>query len=112
MKAWVVKDKDGECGSEIIYAETRGKAIAYALSACDNFEYLEWVDLRARRFKEFDKYYEGDKHPEFWLDDKFRLILVRDHGWFCCECWDGKKCPAYPYCSEYRAEYGKENGNE
>ena len=32
MKAWRVFDKDCTTGTEIIFAETRGKAISYALS--------------------------------------------------------------------------------
>ena len=99
MKAWRVFDKDCTTGTEIIFAETRGKAISYALSYCDFFEDLSWTDVRAKRFKEFDKYYNGKQNPSFWFDDKIRVILVRDFDWGCFDdCYDGLDCPAYNFC--------------
>lgn len=101
MKAWIVRDKLGDCCTEIIYAETRGKAISYALSHCESFDYYDYIDLYARRFKEFDQYYNGDQNPLFWYDDDMRIKLVRDYGWSCFDgCYEGERCPAYKYCSD------------
>lgn len=98
MKAWNVKDKD-EYGAVIIFAETRAKAIYYALEFTDDFEDCKWTDMRARRFPEYDKYYEGKSMVDFWMNDEHRIRLVKDFGWHCFEpdfyC---EGCPAKEWC--------------
>ena len=108
MKAWTVSDNRGECGTEIVFAETRGKAIALCLHD-DVFDDYEWTELYARRFKEYDKYYDGNSKVDFWLDDEHRIRLVKDFGWSChdpitCYCTD---CPAKEWCS-----YGERKGGD
>ena len=105
MKAWTVSDNHGDYGTEIVFAETRGKAIALCLHD-DVFEDCEWTELYARRFKDYDRYYDGKNKVDFWLDDEHRTRLVKDFGWSCHDpitdcCID---CPAKEWCSEWESE--------
>lgn len=104
MKAWKVYINLDSWWSVILFAETRGKAIAYAKSM-DEFMYCEWIDITARRFKEFDQYYKGEPEVD-WYDDEMRLILVRDYGWTCDEPLNDMcdKCVAKKYCEWYEGE--------
>lgn len=73
LKAYQVDDKWGDHGTEIVYAETAGKAKALGL--------CEWVPeftaKSVKRAPEFDKYFP--KGPS-------RSVLLR-HGWFFeCNC--------------------------
>lgn len=100
MKAWCVSDKNCECGTEIVFAETAGKAKSLCMYD-DTFDDLEWTDLRVQRFKKYDKYYiPGIEKLDAWHDDKHRVRLVRDFGWHCIEpYWDEcKECPAREWC--------------
>ena len=100
MKAWKVFDaNEWDCGVQIVFAETREKA-KVLMYRSENFEDTEWNDLRAKRFKEFDKYYKGTQTPDVWLDDEMRTILVRDYGWSCVETFESecKICPAKKWC--------------
>lgn len=99
MKAWKVSDNNGDYGTQIVYAETAGKARALCFRD-DNFDDVEWTELRVRRFKDYDQYYTGQQKPELWLDDEHRVRLVRDYGWTCHDplydlCVD---CPAKRWC--------------
>ena len=99
MKAWIVRDNNGDCGCTVIFAETRGKAIGYALGWCQQFEGLEWTEMNARRFKKFDTYYKGESEID-WSDSYYQIPLVRDFGWHCEEAsWDCKECEARQWCS-------------
>lgn len=83
MKAWTVSDNDGEYGEVIVFAETSGKARAYALAHMENFDDCGWTDLRVKRFPEYDEYYNNAPVVDFWHDDEHRVRLVRDFGWYC-----------------------------
>lgn len=97
MKAWIVNNKN-DVGSVVIYAETRGKAIAKALCA-DGFEDCMWTDLYARRFKEFDKYYKEGQDEADWDDPEIRTTLVKDYGWGCYDIsHECETCKARQYC--------------
>lgn len=102
MKAWRVYDNDGDNGTMIVFAETRGQAHAYALRQ-DDFEGCEWNDLHVRRFKEFDSRYNGKKEAD-WYDDETRIVLVRDYGWACVDGRDSycDGCPAKEYCRHWK----------
>lgn len=108
MKAWIVYSKLDYYGSALMFAEKRSKAIYNALTFTDEFEDCEWVDLRARRFKEYDQYYDGKAIIDFWYHTEHRIRLVRDFGWHCIEpdfyC---KDCPAKEWC--YWTEEEKNN---
>lgn len=99
MKAWTVSDYNGDYATQIVYAETRGKAKALCFND-DNFGDVEWNELRVRRFKAYDQYYDGKSKPEFWLYDEHRVRLVKDFGWTCHEPLDNwcVDCPAKKWC--------------
>ena len=100
MKAWTVSDNNGEYGTVIVFAETRGKAKALCLHD-DAFGDCEYTDLRVNRFKDYDKYYSGEAKPDFWLDEEHRVRLVRDYGWSCVDRIESycEDCPAKEWCS-------------
>ena len=100
MKAWRVDDRNAEYGTVIVFAPTRGKAIAIALRNDDTFEDCEWTELRAYRFPEYDKYYDGSEIVDFWYSDEHRVRLVRDFGWSCVEQIESycEECPAKQWC--------------
>ena len=99
MKAWKVSDNNGDYGTEIVFAETRGKARAACLHD-DTFEDCEWTELRVTRFKEYDEYYDGRLKVDFWLDEEHRIRLVRDFGWSCIDPYDDccEECTAKQWC--------------
>ena len=103
MKAWVVRKKEGFCAT-VVFAETRGKARALALST-DACEDAEFCDIEVRREPQLDKYYvEGKKEME-WENPKDRITLVKECG-FTCEYtdWYCEDCPANEYCEQYQIE--------
>lgn len=102
MKAWVASDKNCDYGSEIIFADTRGKAISKALSR-DGFEDLGFTDIRVRRIKGLDGMEKAEPADNPWLNDKIRLILVKDYCWECFEpeCDDCDSCVAKKYCGRF-----------
>lgn len=99
MKGWIANDKNGNEGSEIIFAETRSKAIQEALTR-DNFEDLEWTDIRVRRLPEIDGMEDTEPTDNPWMNDDIRLILVKEYDWACIEPWDSEceRCVAKQYC--------------
>ena len=106
MKAWTVSDYKGEYGSEIVFAETRGKAKKLCYRT-DNFDDVEWTELRARRFPQYDKYYDGKQKVDFWFDDEHRVRLVRDFGWSCVDPFEPycEDCPAKHWCKAWRGSH-------
>ncbi len=51
MKAWLVSDPDGDAGSEIVYADTRGEARSIG---AQTFLDLEWTSLSVKRLPKWD----------------------------------------------------------
>lgn len=103
MKAWLVRERDGE-GATIVFAETRGKARALAMhtEACED---AEFVDVEVIRRPQMDKYYTEGKMEMDWLNSKDRIALVKDCGFVCdYDYWeheDCEACPAKEYCDRY-----------
>ena len=108
MKAYLVEDTErDEDYCTVVFAESTGKARQKALmtSAC---EYAEFINIRALRTPELDKYYRGNDEMN-WNDDGDRLAMVRYAGMRCsdevmlniCEC---ENCPAKDYCERYEYE--------
>ena len=116
MKAYAVNDREGySLYSVIVFAESRGKAIAAALGT-EEFPYQDWeyTELRAVRKPEFDKNYNGRRYMD-WDDPDDRLAMVKDGGYYCeedffdpdyCETCAGKE-----YCTRYE-EYLEECEDE
>lgn len=110
MKAYIIHDKDWYIPyAEVVFAETRGKAIAYALGL-ESFEDFQYTDLRARRESVLDKYYRGRWHME-WDDMEDRFILVKALDLYCDDDYfdpdECRTCSAKDICSKY-ADYQKE----
>lgn len=101
MKAYGISDRNGDAGIElVIFAESRGKALAYAVNTDELCDY-GYTGLRAKRIRQLDKYYRG--LPEMnWLNDDDRIAMVKEADFQCGPefgCVDGQDCPAYKWCS-------------
>lgn len=106
-KAYSVSDSNGNVGFVyIIFAETRAKAIHYALNNCDGtFDWYQWTEMRALRVPSLDKYYKGKPEME-WDDMDDRVAMVKEAGFYCSyeidvtlsEC---EECPAHQWCDRY-----------
>lgn len=104
MKAYRVTDKEYYLPYTIIvFAESRGKAISYALGQ-DGFEDLDFTEISATRAKWADKYYRG-KHEMDWDNPDDRLAMVVDGGFRCCDDGfdpdDCERCCAKEDCEKY-----------
>lgn len=75
LKAYIVEDKWFEY-SIVVFAETSGKARSEAIYN-DCFDSSEYIDLRAKRMKEWDKYSETKKIPI--------AELLACGWWFSCD---------------------------
>ena len=116
MKAWYVTDREGYSDySIIVFAETRGKAIASVIGT-DEFPRYEWsfTELFARREPALDGAYRGEWRME-WDNDSDRLAMVQWGGYYCDEDAfdpdDCERCVAKDHCSRYE-EYLEEEQEE
>lgn len=110
MKAWSVSDANGNSGySYVIYAETRGKAIRYALDHCDGtFDWYDWTEMRALRVPALDSCYRGKSEMD-WCDMDDRVAMVHYAGYHCSNEIDVTKgecleCPAHSWCNRFDVE--------
>lgn len=113
MKAWCVTDKwEIEFGNEIVFAETRGKAISIAMGL-DNFMDSSFMDLKAIRTPGYDQYYKPNKKYMDWSNDEDKIILVKN-GCHCLPEYvdieqDCLLCCAKDFCDyfqDYLDEFG------
>ena len=116
MKAWHVTDREGNSDyTVIVFAETRGKAIALAIGT-DEFPKYDWsfTELFARREPSLDGAYRGAWRME-WDNDSDRQAMVQWGGYYCNEDAfdpdDCKTCSGKEYCSRYE-EYQEEAKEE
>lgn len=88
--------------SEVVWAETSGKAKRIALDRCESMQDLDFIELHARRLPEMDLMYDGNPVAD-WCDDETRIKLVSDCGWHCAEpeLHDCKICPAREFCETW-----------
>ena len=108
IKAYAVMDKNCDTGySFIVYAESRGKAIRYAMEHCDDaFDDYEYTEMRAIRIKALDGY--KDKMTTLdWHNENDRIAMVRNAGFHCSyEMEDGdlecEECLASEWCERYK----------
>lgn len=109
MKAYEVCDANCDVGfSYVIFAETRGKAIRYALDHSDGaYDWYSFTEMRALRRPALDKYYRGEPMMD-WDDDNDRVAMVREAGFRCSyeidvdedECL---RCAAHEWCDRYES---------
>lgn len=109
MKAYAVTNRLTNEYTEIVFAESSGKAKAFAM-CLDGFEDDEFTEISARRKPELDQFFKGRSVMD-WDDPDDRIAMVRYGGFVCDEEYvefeDCKKCPAREWCSaaeEYLAE--------
>ena len=107
MKAYKISDLKGYCEySTIVFAESRGKAKAIAITT-DSFNDYDYTEISARRVPALDKYYFGREEMD-WDNDTDRIALVREAGFSCNpEYWeeeDCERCPARQWCDWYEGE--------
>ena len=109
MKAWLVREKDGEYAT-VVFAETRGKARAEA-QATDACEDAHFCDIEVTRKPNMDKYYKDGKREMDWYNDAERLALVKECGFYCVDMFieECEDCPAKEYCDNYQ-DYLTEEG--
>ena len=102
MKAWLVCDNYDWIFRTVVFAETRGKAKTAGMHS-DQFEDVEYTDIRVRRCKELDDAYNGNIELD-WENDNDRIRMVRDGGFVCSEdyaCDFCNECSANIYCGRY-----------
>lgn len=111
MKAWLVRERDGECAT-VVFAETRGKARALAMHT-DACEESDFCDIDVSRKPQMDKYYTQGKKEMDWYNAKDRIALVKECGFSCIpdafDIEDCELCPAKQYCDrcqDFLAEKG------
>lgn len=82
-KAYIVSDKWND-NSTVVFAESVGKAKSEALTDAE-FSWFDYtfVELRARRMKEWDKYAESKKIPI--------MELLKNGWWFYCDGYCGRQ---------------------
>ena len=107
MKAYKISDLKGYCEySTIVFAESRGKAKAIAITT-DSFNDYDYTEISARRVPKLDKYYRGLDEMD-WFDDTDRIAMVKEAGFSCSpEYWeeeDCERCPAKQWCSRCEVE--------
>lgn len=70
-KAWIVNEPNEDM-AEVVFAETRGKAIR----ASEYYEGYDYTRFRARRAPQFDQYAAAGKVP--------KAVLMKYGWWFLC----------------------------
>lgn len=113
MKAWLVREKDQFCAT-VVFADTRGKAKALALST-ECCEDADFCDIEVSRRPQLDKYYVDGKKEMDWFNEQDRIALVTEAGFVCDrDYWereDCDSCPAREHCEQYK-DYIAEDGGE
>lgn len=103
LKAWQVEE-EYEGYATIVFAETRNKAKYLATQYDETLHEYNYVEVRAIRIPQLDKYAGNKPYVMDFEVDKDRLIMVRDAGFRCLEPEydDCEKCVAKDYCDEYQ----------
>lgn len=109
MKAYYVSDRNCDSGyGYVVFAETRGKAIAHALSGCDcAFDDYTWTEMRATRRPVLDKFYDGRTEMD-WCNMDDRTAMVKYAGFSCSYEVDATveeciECLAHEWCDRYES---------
>ena len=91
---------DYEDAALVVFANSAGKAKAFAARYCEIFCDYNFTELRVRRLKIADTFYRGGSMLD-WDDPQDRRNLV-SIGWHCDEEWwepeDCAECSAEDIC--------------
>ena len=103
-KAWVCSDLEWGI-TEVVFADTRGKAKSY-FKSMETFEDFEFCDLSPYRMQNLDYLNKPDGYVMNFLKDEDRLPMVRDAGFYCTEVDRQlyEECCAKEWCSAYEEE--------
>ena len=110
MKAYLVHDNYADDPVTItVFAEDVNKAKKLAFGSPE-IECADYIDLRVKRAKELDRYYDGKTKIWDWNNMKHRKVLVEVCDFACIEpdSTECMKCEAKESCREY--EYFKDCG--
>ena len=99
--------------TEVVFADTRGKARMY-LSELDTFDNYRYIEINPRREKALDYLNHENGYVMDLNKEEDRIAMVKDIGFYCSfpdkeEC---KECCAREWCSEYECLKEEENYNE
>ena len=103
-KAWGFYE-DIEGITEIVFADTRGKARMY-LKELDTFDNYRYIDINPRRKKALDYLDHENGYVMDWNKEEDRIAMVKDISFYCAfpdkeEC---KECCAREWCDVYKEE--------
>lgn len=102
MKAYSISDRNGAEGySLVVFAETAGKAKAYAARTDDFCDY-GFTGIRVIRKPSLDRFYRGNIEMD-WDNDEDRVAMVRYANFECSyeadvSEEDCRACPAFQWC--------------
>ena len=100
MNCYAVSNED-TC--EIVFAETAGKAKAFAIGLCENLDGEEFTDVRATRLPFCDHLDTGEMKQLDWCTN---AALFSSKGWLCHST--GSCYETYcPFLVEERKELGE-----
>ena len=92
MKAYIVTDRNCDSGTSlVVFAQTHGKAKAYAARSEELCDYGGYTEMRASRCEALDGFYRG-KPVMDWLDTEDRIAMVRYAGFACSNEVDKPLC--------------------
>ena len=105
MKAYIAHDKNcDEPRESVVFAETPGKAKAYAANW--EFDCYDFTDIRVRRCPDLDRFYKGRTKMD-WCDVDDRIAMVRYAGFYCSYEMNHPNChicEAAEYCERYERD--------
>lgn len=88
LKAYIVTDNYFLDEYALVFAENASKAKSVAYSGDDLFWDNKYVDLRANRYTELDKFAEGEEayyYRDYWYNYDIRRILMSHYSYYCNE---------------------------
>lgn len=110
LKAYSASDRNGDTGySMVVFAETAGKAKAYAAKS-DMFDMYDFTEIRVHRCKALDRFYRGNQEMD-WMNESDKVAMVRYANYECsCEVLHPKcereECPAQNWCGRFERMNG------
>lgn len=105
IKAYIAFDRNCDSDTQlVVFAETSGKAKAYAAGTDTLCDY-GFTGIRVNRCKDLDRFYRGKPEMD-WMDYEERVAMVRYAGFACsCEVCHPEcvkyECPAQQWCGRY-----------
>ena len=80
-KAWSFYEEE-EGVTEVVFADTRGKARMY-LKELDTFDNYQYIEIRPGREKSLDYLDHEDGYVMDWYKEEDRIAMVKNIGFYC-----------------------------